>query len=186
MPSKIRQAEPWLNSCRGDFFIAYDPPHALVPRAALLPQSSASDPRPTLVPSPTQDPSPRATVAGKGSTSLRPAIIPTVDQPKATPNLPPNTNPKKLTPESHSNDPAASNTLPSGAKASPKNANQGSDSKHGSDPTKSSDSEDSSGTDQGGDPNQGSKSIGNPQGTARPSKSYLPPQMTRSYDGKVM
>lgn len=180
MPSKLRQAEPWLNFCGAGLFTAYDPPHALVTEAALLPPSSAGDPKPAPAPSPTQDPDARATIAGKGSTTtLRPAIVPTVDQPKATPKLPPNPSNKDLTPEHTSSDPAASDTLPLGAKASPEHANQGSDTQQGSDPTKGNDSEQSSDPDQGSDPDRGSKSYGNPEEGKSTSKSYLPPQTLR-------
>ena len=180
MPSKLRQAEPVLNFCGADIFTAYDPPHALVAEAALLPPSSAGDPKPASMPSPTQDPDARATIASKGSTTtLRPAVVPTVDQPKATPILPPNSNNETSTPKQTSNDPAASETLPSGAKASPEHANQPSDLNQGSDPTMGSDSEHSSDPDQGSDPNQGSKSYGNPEEGTSTSKSNLPPQTLR-------
>ena len=112
MPSKIRQAHPWLNFCGDAIFTAYDPPHALGTEAALIPPSSAGDPKLASLPSPTQDPGTRATVVGKGSTTLRPAIVPTVDEPTATPNPSPSSNKFNLTPDPQSNDPSASETSP--------------------------------------------------------------------------
>ena len=64
------------------------------------------------MPSPTQDPGTRATVVGKGSTTLRSAIVPTVGQPTATPNPSPSSNKFNLTPDPQSNDPSASETSP--------------------------------------------------------------------------
>ena len=191
MPSKLRQAGTWLNFCGDGYFTAYDPPHALVPETALLPVS-AGDPKPVSVPSPTQGTVTRATVNSDGST-LKPAIIPTMDQPKATPNPPPTDN-GKPGPSSQSKSPAASDTPPSDSKASQGSSNQGSDSQKGSDPNQGSDPKQDSNSQQNNDPNQGSKSIpgdrpdqgddskpgsktnSNTEKSTNPSKSHLLPQ----------
>lgn len=156
MPSKLRQAQPWLNFCGAGLFTAYDPPHALVTEAALLPPTSAGDPNPVSVPSPTQDTGARITVSGDGSI-LKPAIIPTVDQPKATSN-PPSTNNGDPNSGSQSKKPAASDTSPSDSKASPGSPNAGSDPEKSSNPKQSSDPKQKTDSSQGSDPKQDSNS----------------------------
>lgn len=152
MPNKLRHAQPWLSFCGDAFFTAYDPPHALVTEAALLPPTSAGDPKPVSVPSPTQDTGARATISGDGSIP-KPAIVPTMDQPKATPNPPPTKN-GDPSPMSQSKNPAASDTSPSDSKATPESPNVGSDPKKGSDSNQGSDPKQETGPDHGRDPKQ--------------------------------
>ena len=137
--------------------------------AALLPPSLAGDPKSASMPSPTQDPGTRASIDGIGSTTLRPAFVPTVDHPTATSKPPPNSNHNKLNPEPQSNDPPASEDSSSGAKSSPGYANQGSD------PTKSNGFEHSKDPELGSNPNQGNRADGDPEDAVSSSKSCLPP-----------
>ncbi len=197
MPSQINQMGGWLRFCGGVFFTAYDPPHALVTEAALLPPTSAGDPKSAPAPSPTQDPAAGATVAGKGST-LQPAIVPTVDQPKATKSPVPISNDGTTSSDPQSKDPAAQDTSPSESTPRPGQYNQGSDPDHGSissqgsgskvdsDPKKggngyqgsdskqAGDSKQDSDPNYSSDPNQdGSPNHMNPEPGTDPSKSYL-------------
>ncbi len=191
MPSKIKQLGGWLRYCDAGFFTAYDPPHALVTEAALLPPTAAGDPKPAPAPSPTQDPPAGATVAGKGST-LQPAIVPTVDQPKATKSPVPISNDGTTSSDTQSIDPAAQDTSPSESTPSSGQYNQGgdpdhssisrqgsgskvdSDPKKGGNPKQSSDSKQAGGSRQDSDPNYSSDpNHMNPEPGTDPSKSYL-------------
>ena len=157
MPSKLRQADPWLNFCDGLYFTAFDPPHALVTEAALLPPTSAGDPKPVPVPSPTQDPGTKANFADKVST-LKPAILPTIDEPQATLRLSSAFINGKLSPNPQSNNPAASDTSLPDSKASLGYSKQGRHSIQGDDPNQTSVAKHGSDPDQSSDLNQGSNS----------------------------
>lgn len=159
-PSKLRQMGGELEFCVGDFFTAYDPPYALKTEAALLPPVSAGDPNSAQVPSPTQDPGAGATVASIEST-LKPAIVPTVDQPKATITSTPIPDDKIPSPKLPSSGPATHDPSPSKSTHDPGNPKPGSSSDDDSDPNHSSNSNHGSDHDQDGnaehesDPNQG-------------------------------
>ena len=193
MPSKINQLGGWLRYCGGGFFTAYDPPHALVTEAALLPPTSAGDPKSTPAPSPTQDP-----LAGATVSTLLPAIIPTVDQPKVTKSPVPISKHVSTNSDPQSKAPAAQDTSPSESTPTPGYYNQGSvhnqgsvssqgsgsneysDPSKGTNPNQSSNSKQGSSSKQDGDskqdsdPNQGSDpNHKNLEPGTDPSKSYL-------------
>lgn len=165
-PSKLRQMGGELEFCVGDFFTAYDPPYALKTEAALLPPVSAGDPNSAQVPSPTQDPGAGATVASIEST-LKPAIVPTVDQPKATITSTPIPDDKRPSPDLPSGDPAAHFTSPSKSTPDPGNPkpgsssdddgdpNHSSNSNHGSDPSQDGNHDQDGNAEHESDPNQG-------------------------------